>query len=317
MVASNVQTVSGPLAVAELGTTLMHEHICMGSEGMLLDSRFEMPSDRFERAVRQLKTARQAGVDSMVDATPIDLNRDAGFLKEVADASGMNIICATGLYFDGHGLPAHFKSMSLQDLTDLYVCELTDGIGRTGVRAGVLKVATGEQGITPADRKSLEAAAVAQQATGVPIITHTSGGFGVEQAKALVESGADPAKVMIGHVDHKFSSFSYLERILRTGVNIAFDRCGLGIFLPDSLRAALVAGLIDIGFGNRVFLSMDSVLVQYGPVSAFEADAKEPLVYVVGAFADTLKRFGVDRDQQQAILGDNPARLFGPSATVK
>jgi predicted metal-dependent phosphotriesterase family hydrolase len=99
-------------------------------------------------------------------------------------------------------------------------------------------------------------------------------------------------------------------------VNIAFDRCGLGIFLPDVVRAALVGSLIELGFGERVFLSMDSVSVQYGPVSVFEADAEEPMVYLVDDFARLLERHGVDRDRQRALLTDNPARLFaGPAAS--
>jgi phosphotriesterase-related protein len=307
--------VLGPIEVATLGTTLMHEHVCMGAEGILLDSRVELdPNEWFTQAVARLTAAKRVGVATIVDATPIDLNRDAAFLREVSEASGVAVVCSTGLYTETHGLPAHFKYMPRDELAALFVHEITAGIGSTEVRAGVIKVATGEHGIGEHDTKSLEAAAAAQAVTGVPIITHTSGGFGVEQAKILVGAGANPAQIMIGHVDHKRSSFSYLERILRTGVNLAFDRCGLGVYLPDAVRAALVAGLIDVGYRERLFLSMDSVSVHIGPPSPYELDAPEPMVYLVTDFAGLLVRHGVAPEVFASVLTDNPARLFAPAA---
>jgi phosphotriesterase-related protein len=307
-----VNTVTGPVSVDRLGTTLMHEHVCMGSEGLLLDSRVHVdPDERFAHAVRRLTAAKDAGVTTIVDATPIELNRDVAFLREVSEASGVTIVCATGVYMETHGLPAHFRHMPVDDLRDLFVHEIRESVGRTGVRAGVIKVATAEAGVSEVNRKTLEAAAAAQAQTGVPIITHTSAGHGVEQAKTLTGAGATPAKVMIGHVDHKYSSFSYFERILRTGVNIAFDRCGLEIFLPDRMRAAMIAGLVQIGLQQRLFLSMDSVCFHLGEKSAYEADGHEPLVYLMTTFAKLLEEAGVSREVQTSILTDNPARLFG------
>jgi phosphotriesterase-related protein len=307
-----VNTVLGPVSTHALGVTLMHEHVCMGSQGLLLDSRLvQDPHLRFDRAVTRLRAAKDAGIDTIVDATPIDLNRDAAFLREAAEASGLNIVCSTGLYSESDGQPAHFKRMTAAEQSELFVHELTEGIGSTGIRPGVLKCATGEHGVSDVERKTLEAVADAQSKCPVPIITHTSAGFGVDQAKILTDAGAIPDRVMIGHVDHKFSSFSYYERILRTGVNIAFDRCGLQVFLPDAVRAAMVAALIDLGLGDRLFLSMDSVSVQLGKPSKYELDAAEPLVHLVTGFADQLARRGVGRDTLTRLLTANPARLFG------
>ena len=306
-----VNAVTGPLPAEMLGVTLMHEHVCIGAEGILLDSRFELdPAERFAEATRSLTAARAAGIDTIVDATPIDLNRDAAFLREVSEASGVNVVCSTGLYMETHGVPAHFRQMSVDELSSLYVEEIERGIGRTNVRAGVIKVATSEHGVTDVNRKLLEAAAVAQAATGVPVISHTSGGHGVEQAATLTGAGAAPHQVMIGHVDHKYSSHAYFERILRTGVSIAFDRCGLGVFMPDAVRAALFAGFVQLGLESRVYLSMDSTSVHLGPRSPLEKDAEEPLVYLVTGFAELLERFGVPRRTFDAVLTANPARLF-------
>jgi phosphotriesterase-related protein len=308
---STIMSVLGPVAVSEMGVTLMHEHVCMTNEGQLLDSRIvDDRGDRLAAAVAKLRAARDVGVTTIVDATPIDLNRDAAFIREASEASDLNIVCSTGLYTESHGQPAYFKHMPAQELSDLFVHELTEGIANTGVRAGVLKCATSEGEITAVEAKTMEAVADAQARTGVPVITHTSGGLGVEQARILTENGAAPARVMIGHVDHKRSSFSYYERILRTGVNMAFDRCGLQVFLPDTVRAALIAGLIAAGLQDRLFLSMDSVSSRIGPPHPFEIGAPEPLVYLMTDFTDLLGTYGVGPDTVRSLLTANPARLF-------
>ena len=307
----DVNTVLGPIGVDDMGVTLMHEHVCIANEGMLLDSRVQVDrADNLGIAVQRLAAAREVGIRTIVDATPIDLNRDASFIKEASEAAGIHVVCSTGLYTETDGQPSHFKRMSAAELSDLFVHEITEGIGSTGVRAGVLKCATSQHAITDAEAKTLEAVADAQRRTGVPVITHTSAGHGVEQAKILTEAGAAPGRVMIGHVDHKYSSFSYYERILRHGVNIAFDRCGLQVFLPDTMRAAIIAGLLDLGLGERLFLSMDSVSVHVGPPSSFEIGAPDPLVYLVTDFAELLATYGVSDTQLRDLLTTNPGRLF-------
>jgi phosphotriesterase-related protein len=311
---TSVNTVRGPIDASALGVTLMHEHICLA-----FGPPPEPPPSRrglLDEAARKLTAAKALGIDTVVDATPIDLDRDAAFLRESSEESGVHVVCSTGLYTEHHGQPEPYRSMSVQEKVDLFVHEITEGIGDTGIRAGVLKCAIGEGGISPLEAATLEAVANAQTRTGVPVITHTSGGGGLEQAKLLTGAGADPKRVMIGHVDHKYSSYSYYERILRTGVNIAFDRCGLQPFMPDSIRAALIAGLVDVGHQDRVFLSMDSICARIGEPSEFERDAPEPLVHLMTTFADLLDRYGVDRATFETILTANPARLFTSEAAA-
>jgi len=129
----SVNTVLGPIEPSAMGTTLMHEHVCMASEGMLLDSRLRIDrAEHLATAIARLAAAREVGIRTIVDATPIDLNRDAQFIKEAAEGAGLNIICSTGIYTESDGQPAYFKRMSAQELSDLFVHEITEGIGTTG-----------------------------------------------------------------------------------------------------------------------------------------------------------------------------------------
>lgn len=76
------------------------------------------------------------------------------------------------------------------------VTELTEGIGGSGIKAGVLKLATSPGEITPMEKNFLTAAAHVQKETGCRIITHTSAGtMGTQQAKILIEQGATRRKL--------------------------------------------------------------------------------------------------------------------------
>jgi phosphotriesterase-related protein len=292
--------------------TLIHEHISIGPSGVLLDSRVRSAfSDRLRIATAKLTAAKALGVDTLVDATPIDLNRDVALLHEVSQATGVNIVCATGVFMETHGLPAYFRDLSADELASLYIEEIENGIGESRIKAGVIKAASPAGGITPLNRKCLEAAGMAQARTGVPVVTHTAGGYGDEQASALIDAGAAPEKIVVGHVDHKYSSPAYLDRILCTGANLGFDRCGNEIFLKDLFRAGLIASLVASGVERRIFLSMDAVAVNLGSPSRYDNQYHEPFVYLVRDFAELLATFGVSRDSFRDILSANPAWLFG------
>ena len=96
-------------------------------------------------------------------------------------------------------------------------------------------------------------------ATGVPIITHTEGPLpGVAQAEFLLKEGADPKKIMIGHVSNS-KDIEYHKAILAKGTYIAFDRIGLDIITPMAVNVKNVADLCKAGFTEKIMLSHDTV----------------------------------------------------------
>ena len=101
-------------------------------------------------------------------------------------------------------------------MSEIFIKEITQGIGKSGVKAGVIKVGTSPK-MTPHEENVHKAAVIAQKATGVPIITHTEGPHRwVEQAEFLLKEGADPKKVMIGHVSNS-KDIEYHKAILAKG----------------------------------------------------------------------------------------------------
>ena len=267
---STVSTVRGPVEVSSLGRTLMHEHLVFGYPGHDGDrSMWSIDDDTLvANACKAVLAAKAQGFSTLFEVTPNDCGRNPQILRRVSEETGFNVICATGYYYEGEGAPAYFSFRSLfadvvAEAADLMVTELTDGIAGTGIRAGVIKLGTSEGRITDYELNMIKAAARAQQATGAPIITHTqSGTMGPDQAKALVEAGADPSKVVIGHMCGNAKDLDYQLATLAYGVGIGFDRIGLNNMfndITDDDRMDTIAALAARGHLKRIFLSQDSV----------------------------------------------------------
>ncbi len=94
---------------------------------------------------RELAEAKAGGVDTVIDLTTPDLGRDVQLVAEVAEASGMNVVVATGIWRD---VPRSFWERDPEKIADIFVREIEVGIGETGIKAGVIKVANDAAGVT-------------------------------------------------------------------------------------------------------------------------------------------------------------------------
>lgn len=319
---SKVNTVLGPVSANELGVTLIHEHLALGYLGWECDA-MSPPYDREAAAaacVEALKEAKGYGLKTLVDATASDVGRDIELQKMVSERLGINIICVTGMYTERYGKPGYLKFRSqVYDITaevcETYVKEITQGIGNTGVKAGVIKVATGHGKISSYEEKMLKAAASAQKETGVPIISHTEAGtMGPEQADLLISEGADPKRMAIGHMCGN-ADLKYHLSVLEKGVYIAFDRLGIDMLFPDKLRKACLMGLLGIGYADKILLSQDYWPYWLGRTFELPQPAKPLLanwsyVHVFKDIIPALKEAGVSNDKINTMMVENPRRLF-------
>ena len=320
---TKVNTVLGTITPEQLGTTLMHEHMVLAYPGWDVDALCENLefSELAKICADALGEVKQYGVKTVVDASPNDMWRNVELDRVVAEKTGLNIICATGMYYEAEGMPAYFKfrSQAMDIVTELYesfMQELTVGIGKTGIKAGVIKVATSHGVITPYEEKVIKAAARAQKETGVPILTHTQQGtMGPEQAALLMGEGVDPKKIVVGHMCGN-ASLEYQMSVIDKGVYVGFDRWGLEFFFPDNLRRATVLGLLGLGFADRIILSQDSNARWLGRASVIP-DFIQPLIanwtytHIFKDIIPQLKQAGVTETQVNQMLVENPKRIFG------
>ena len=319
-----VQTVQGPIDAAKLGFTLPHEHICVSSPGFwqAWPEFFGGRANFVSKVVDKLKTAKAEGVDTIVDVTPIDVGRNIRLLEEVSRKSGVNIVACTG-----HWLAPSLSmaARSTEELAAFFVLEFERGIEGTGIKPGVIKVATDHEGVTPFLEKALRAAARASKATGVPITTHTYAAdrIGEKQADIFESEGLNPAMVCLGHCDDT-DDMDYLTGLVKRGYTIGMDHLTWGAQAateanPKTLswqqRAQCIKELVDGGFCNKLFLSNDWYFgISIAGTAAMEVMEKrnpDGILFNTRKTIPYLRQIGVTAQEIRTITVENPRHFFG------
>jgi len=325
MTMTTVNTVTGPISADELGLTLMHEHILYGYPGWEGDLSMA-PFDReaiVDTGIALLKQLKGFGLKTYVDATCVDGGRNPEICREVSEKSGVNIVCSTGYYYEGEGAPAYFKFRSTlgdieEEVYELFMKEITDGIRDTGIKPGVIKVGSSRGVITDYEKTMFRAAARAQQASGLPIITHTQEGtMGPDQVDLLVDAGADPARIQIGHMSDNLD-IDYQISTLEKGAFVSWDRMGLQGLAGcpmDAQRYPVLIDLIKRGYAGQLILSHDYIASWLGrplniPEAALPLIADWHPTHLFKNIIPALKAGGVTDSQIKTICEDNPRRLF-------
>ena len=317
-----VQTVLGPVPVDELGFTLMHEHLKVGFAGWEVDTtlEFDRPAE-LEKAVVRLKRLKELGVGTFVDPCPMELARDPQFMAEASRASGVNIVCTTGLYLD-HGLdlagfPAYFKIMGVEQIQRVYTTELTRGIGPERVKPGMIKCATGPHSISEHETKALQAGARTAQAMDVRITTHTTmGTMGNEQLDIFLAEGMKPHNIVIGHCDWNPNT-NYHISLLDRGCYIGFDGIGIDALCPDEVRIANLLKLVGAGYERQIVLSHDNIGCWHfssghapAQMQAMSEIPKRRYTYLLEEFIPRLLEAGISESSVRTMTVENPRRYF-------
>lgn len=319
----DVQTVTGRVAAADLGRTLIHEHVLIGFPGWQLDAlapRY-VRAEAMARAIDQMQELRGLGVGTFVDPCPMDLGRDVEFLAELSQRSGLRIVCTTGAYFEAEGMTYTFRHMPVEDITAIYIKEITEGVGDTGIRAGAVKIATGAHYISDYERKLVTAGARAARETGVPLISHTQeASCGHEQIDLVTGEGVSADRLVVGHSDG-IDDHEYHRSLAERGAFVGFDRFGISLIVPDEVRVKNVLLLAKSGHVRHILLSHDSISCWQGRPLPF-ANRHEDVLAMLPDWRPTsiltrivpqLRAGGLTDEDLATILVDNPRRFFAGS----
>lgn len=295
-------TVTGWVPASDLGVVQPHEHlICRPPAPYDVDA--DLVLDDVDAMVAEVGEFLAAGGNTLVDASPPGYGRDLPGLVEIARRSGAQVIASTGRHKDIYCAPG-VERLSVDQLIEEFLTDVSEG--RDGVRCGAIKVATSLHGPTESEMKVLTAAAVVNSATGVPITTHLEAGrAGVEQAQTLILHGADPRRIVVGHID-RYLELSHIVEILDLGVNIQFDQIGHLKYDTDEARADLVASLLRQGYSDRICLASD-----LGRRSYFHQMGGSPgLAAVQSTFLNLLRTQGATPQQIDDMTVHTPGRVF-------
>jgi phosphotriesterase-related protein len=316
-----VNTVRGAIDTADLGVTLMHEHVFVLSPEIMQNfpETWGDEARRVTDAITRLNELKARGVDTIVDLTVIGLGRYIPRIARVAAATDLNIVVATGVYtYNDVPMYFHFQGPGTElggpeFMTEMFVRDIEEGIADTGVKAAILKCATDQPGVTPGVERVLRAVAQAQRRTGVPISTHTHARTrrGLEQQGIFAEEGVDLSRVVIGHSGDT-TDIDYLEELIANGSYIGMDRFGIDVLLPFEDRVNTVVRMCERGHADKMVLSQDAACF-----NDWLPEATLPLVipnwhflHIHNDVIPALKARGVTDLQINTMLVDNPRKIF-------
>lgn len=334
---TTVSTVRGPVDDRRLGAVLMHEHVFLFWHDLLVENRSAWDEDAaVQRAVDQLGGLYAAGISTIVDLTVLGTGRNTPLVQRVAAQTAVNIVVAAGVYayvdlplfLYRHAVDAAGRAIATWEatsagpdpLTSLFIKEIEEGIGDTGVRAGILKVATDWPGVTPGNERMLRAVARAQLATGVPISTHSNATArtGLAQQAVFRSEGVDPSRVVIGHSGDS-DDLDYLLELIDGGTYLGMDRFGMDSTGTFEQRVNTVTELCKRGYADRLVLAHDASCVSHGAGDRKAGMlASQPSWHMLHISRDVLPellRRGVSQDDIDQMLIRNPAAILPPRTT--
>ena len=311
---ATINSVLGPMDTADLGFTLLHEHLIDSSAGV--NATYGELVDRpwaLETAVKDLTQAHIEGVDTIVEVSPLDLGREVSLMKEVSERRGVQFICCTGCWLD---IPRSFWGRTPEFIAALWTREIESGIDGTGIKAGIIKVATSDP-ISENEELMLRSAAKTHLRTGVPITTHTpaQSRIGEEQVRILKEQGVDPHQIYIGHINNTPDK-EYHRELARLGVwlgwdiNNPFGRPHLPSWekMTDYLKE-----LLDEGLGSNLMLSHDwNVVITRLASPGFPSREENPdgYLWLTRKVIPRLKDSDVEQAVIDGMMKGNPRAYF-------
>jgi phosphotriesterase-related protein len=344
-----IQTVLGPVPGERLGVTTTHEHLLVDLSGLqkvpveasrrakfyapmsmeLLGSinyggQTNLDNSRLldiETAIAETQIFRRAGGDTIVEATSVGIGRDPDGLRQIARATGLNVVMGAS-YYVGAAHPPDMDAKSEDAIAAEIVRDIRTGVGPSGVRAGVIGEVGCSWPLTANERKVLRASGRAQQRTGAPLLVHPGRHEAAprEIVEILRDVGADLSRTIVGHIERTLLERADMKKLAESGCVLEFDLFGREHsyykhspnidMINDAERIRLIAWLIGEGHGRQLVLAQDTAakshLVRYGGCG---------YGHILQNIVPRMRARGIREEDIHAMLVETPRRVlaFAPS----
>jgi phosphotriesterase-related protein len=282
-----------------------------------LSNKSNLTLDEFDVALAELRQYADAGGGTIADPTVPGLGRDPEALARLSVETGVHIIMGCGFYVaETH--PAELANLPTEQMADLIVRDLIEGVDGTDVRAGFI----GEVGCTwplqDEEKRALRASAQAQAITGSALMIHPGRhpSAPVEILQILDDAGADLSRTIMGHVDRTIPTPEGLLEVARYGCYLSLDVFGLetsmypffatGLDVPsDAQRLQKVEHLRDNGHTSQILVSQD--ICTKTRLSRYGGHGYDYLLKFVRPW---LSRRGATDEFLDDVFAANPQRVF-------
>lgn len=264
---------------------------------------------------RELADYRAAGGGTVVDLTIRGIAPNPAGLARVARRSDVNIVAGTG-YYIAEFCASELAETSTDAMADAMIRDLRCGFGDTGIRAGII----GEIGVSdpwhPDEQRAMTAAAIAQQETGTAITIHPGRDPGSPLAilAHLQAVGADPERVIIGHLDRTFTHPDQALALAETGCVLEWDFFGIessyypfsDLDMPnDAGRLGMIAAMLKAGLADQVLISQDICTV-----TRLRKCGGHGYAHILNGVVPVMTRKGFSAEDIKRILVQTPRRML-------
>lgn len=299
-----IQTVFQTIQKEALGVTLAHEHIRMDRIGNT--AKVKTYESMLEEYILDLKPCIDTyELNSLFDMTCIGMGREAVALQHLSNILDIHIVCGTGFYLP-YTYPAFVQDASVEELRDVLLKEIREGVDSTGVLPGVIgEIGSEFNSFDETQQRIFLASIQASKESGLAIFTHCQLGTMIkEQVDFFLKHQANPAKVALGHCD-LCNDFDTLLYALERGFNICFDTLGKNAYQSEQVRVDTAVNLIQRGYAKQLIFSNDITRRSY-----FRHNGGSGYVYLFDTFLPKLIERGVSNHDIEQIMVKNPGEVL-------
>jgi phosphotriesterase-related protein len=346
-IAGKAQTVLGLIDGKDLGVTLPHEHLFIDGKSLFTEPKVASeralayePVDwhnlswlRYhpyenldnmslldeQEAIDEAMLFKKAGGQTIVDATITGIGRDPKALARVSRLTDLNVIMGSG-YYTANSLGAEVAAKTEEDIAEEIVRDITIGVCNTGIRSGLIGEIGCSWPLHDYERKTLKAAAKAQQKTGACISVHPGRNRKApfDVVDILEQAGADLSRLIICHIDARVRDHEGRTELLKKGCVLEYDLWGWEGHFPsywtaddymdlpnDTQRIYEIRRHIEEGYVNQVVMSHDICAktrrVRYGGWG---------YTHILNYVVPMMRQRGITQEQVDNIIIANPRRLL-------
>jgi len=304
-----IQTIKGSVGIDSLGLILPHEHLFTDLRGPSApDYAWAEPSAVVKVVGPYLEEASAAGVTALVECTPVGVGRNLSVLERLAEVSPIHIVMPTGVYREAF-IPASLRETGVDDLAELWIGELTEGIEGTSIRAGFIKLAVSDDGLTSLEVRNLQAATKASRQTGAVIASHTIGGKNAHKEMDVLENAGLTLDRFIWVHAQTEADLSVLKEAAQRGAYLELDSVGAP-YQPQTELLEMTIALIDAGHADHLLLSHDAGWYNPARPDGMPDDGYRGYTSLTEDFIPALLARGISEEQIQHITVENPAKAF-------
>jgi len=312
---SIIRTVLGDIEASRLGACYAHEHIVI-DRSFVTQQYPDFLLEDVSRISEELCAFHRAGGRAMVDSMPCGGGRNVKKLAMISCKSNVHILCPTGLHQEKYYPHGHWSEHTgAEQMAQIFINEIELGIDandtsgpelhRTSHKAGLIKVASELDAIGSRELKIFEAAGIAHNRTGVPILTHTEQGTAAMlQIDLLLQFGVNPRSIVISHLDRK-PDIAYHREVLSRGVFLEYDSAFRWKTTENPTRDLLI-DLASSGFLKQLMLGMDAARNSYWTTFG----GSPGLSFLLDTFSQDLQELGFTDQHLATIFVDNPSRAY-------